>query len=495
MSGALVHAAEPLQWVRDGRATTQALSMSRVLAGADVYGLAPDSYRSQLTRTQLQQVVSGSADSQLLRHYDQDLSQRVSRFATHLHYGRVEPRAAGFDLPARTASTPPDSLRRLAESNGVEAALAELEPTPVPYRLLKESLARYRELARDPTMTTLPALPGHSLRLGDSYAGASQLRERLKRLGDLSDTGPSSGQQTLDAALVQGLEHFQARHGLRPDGVLGARTLQALNVPLQKRVRQIELSLERWRWLSSMPRPDIVINVPQFMLYALPRPARPGESMLEMPVIVGRTIHRTPVFTASIEQVIFNPYWDVPSSIMRSELLPKIRKDVSYLKRHHFEIVRGAGDDAIVEEPTAAVIDALQAGQLRLRQRPGPDNALGPVKFVLPNPYSVRLHGTSEPGLFEFPQRAFSHGCIRVSDPAALAEYVLANAPGEWDAATVETALCGTEPRRVVLKVPVRVLVFYATAAATNSRGLMFAEDIYRLDARLEKLLALSPQS
>lgn len=493
--GMAAQAAEPLRWIRDGRATPQAQAMRNELSTAERHGLSPESYRSRLSEAQLQLIADGSADTELLRRYDQELSQLASRFAAHLRHGRVDPRAAGFNLPSRALPTSTDDAQRLANSNDVEATLASLEPTPAPYRMLKQALVRYRELAHDRTISPLPALSGHSLKLGDAYVGATQLRRQLVLLGDLPPPEHSTDSDILDAALAQALENFQARHGLLADGVLGKQTLAALNVPMQRRVRQIELALERWRWLNAMPRPDIVINIPHFMLYALPRPERPGESLLEMPVIVGRSKDRTPVFTASIEQVVFNPYWDVPSSIMRNELLPKIRKDPSYLERHHFEIVRGGGDDATVQPPTPATLAALAAGQLRLRQRPGPDNALGPVKFVLPNPYSIRLHGTSEPGLFGFPQRAFSHGCIRVSDPAALTEYVLVNARGEWDTAAVEAALCGTQPRRVVLDVPVRVLVFYSTAAATVSRGVLFALDVYGLDARLEKLLANSPPS
>lgn len=493
--GVAAQASEPLRWVRDGRPTPQALAMRNALSKAERHGLSPESYRSRLSNAQLQLVANGAADADLLRVYDQELSQLAASFATHLRYGRVDPRDAGFNLTAREASIDTAAARRLADSNDIEATIVSLAPSPAPYRMLEQALARYRQLARDRTINPLPPLSGQSLRPGDAYVGTSQLRRQLALLGDLPASSASGDADVLDAALVQALERFQGRHGLLADGVLGARTYAALNVPMQQRVRQIELSMERWRWLSAMPRPDIVINIPHFMLYALPRPTRPGESLLEMPVIVGRTKDRTPVFAASIEQVIFNPYWDVPSSIMRKELLPKIRKDVSYLERHHFEIVRGGGDDAKVQQPTPATIAALAAGQLRLRQRPGPDNALGPVKFVLPNPYSIRLHGTPEPNLFDFPQRAFSHGCIRVSDPAALAEYVLVNAPGEWDAAAVESALCGTQPRRVVLDVPVRVLVFYSTAAATASRGVLFAPDIYGLDARLEKLLANSPPS
>jgi murein L,D-transpeptidase YcbB/YkuD len=268
-----------------------------------------------------------------------------------------------------------------------------------------------------------------------------------------------------------------------------------LTTPLSRRVRQIELTLERWRWLAaSQQRPDIVVNIPQFMLYTLP-PAHQSEALtLEMPVIVGRSYTSTPVFMAQIDEVVFQPYWDVPSSILRKELLPKIRKNPDYLERHHFEIVRGGGDDATIVEPDPAAIDALASGRLRLRQRPGADNALGPVKFVLPNAYGIRLHGTSEPALFELPSRAFSHGCIRVSQPADLAEFVLQHAPDKWDADRVETAMCGTQTLRVKLATPVRVVVFYATAVASESRGALFSEDIYGLDRKLEQLLDLRPK-
>lgn len=485
--------AQPLQWVRDGAPTRQAVQMNKALGDAQRFGLASHAYQSGLSDAQRQMVASGDANADLLHRYDRDLSQRASRFATHLRYGRVNPLHAGFELPTRTVSTDENIVAQLAHSNDVEAALSALEPTPAPYRMLKEALASYRQLNEE-RLEPLPALPTRVVRPGESYANAELLRRRLVVLGDMpADTTPSID-DVLDESLVLGLKSFQARHGLQADGVLGKQTHAALNVPMQRRVRQIELSMERWRWLSGLPRPDIVINVPHYMLYALPRPGRPGETLLEIPVIVGRTRDRTPIFTSSIDQVVFNPYWDVPRSITRSELLPKIRKDPSYLRRNHFEIVRGASDNAAVQPPTPEAIEDLAQGKFRLRQRPGPDNALGPVKFIMPNPYSIRLHGTSEPGLFQLPERALSHGCIRVSDPAALAEYVLANATGDWNSEAVAAALCGTQPRRVVLDVPVRVLVFYATAAAT-SRGVLFSSDVYGLDARLEKLLAAQPQS
>lgn len=487
------HAAVPLQWVRDGRPTAQAQEMTQAFEAAERYGLSPDAYRSRLSQAELQLIAAGTASADLMTRYDQELSESTARFVWHLRHGRVAPRAAGFDLPAAAPDSDRQFLNQLASTDNVPASIAKLEPQAAPYQFLKQSLAQYRKLVLDRTLQPLPALPGRTLRTGDAYAGAPQLRRQLVLLGDLA-VATGSG-DTLDTELQQALQRFQARHGLAVDGALGRQTLTALNVPMQQRVRQIELSMERWRWLSVLTRPDIVVNIPQFVLYALPRPDRPVEQLLEMPVIVGRTGDRTPIFTASIEEVVFNPYWDVPTSILQKELLPKIRKDAGYLERHHYEIVRGAGDDAQVQQPTPAVMAALAAGELRLRQRPGADNALGPVKFIMPNRYSIRLHGTSEPNLFDSAQRAFSHGCIRVSDPAALAEYVLANARGEWNAETIATALCGTTPRRVRLDAPVRVVVFYATAAATASRGVLFTPDLYGHDARLEKLLAELPPS
>lgn len=485
---AAASAVEPLHWVQGGKPTSQAEQMSQVFAEAGRYGLRPDAYSSRLSPAQRQLIANGSASPELLSRYDHELSEMTSRFISHLRHGRVAPRAAGFDLPAATPEDNRRFVQQLATSDNVPATLAFFEPQLPPYQLLKQALGSYRKLALDQTIQPLPALPGHTLHLGDAYSGTAQLRQRLILLGDLAKATGSG--EILDTEVVQALQRFQTRHGLRVDGALGRQTLAALNVPMQQRVRQIELTMERWRWLGALSRPDIVINIPQFMLYALPRPQRPVEQLLEMPVIVGRIGDRTPIFSADIEEVVFNPYWDVPASILQKELLPKIRKDVSYLERHHFEIVRGGGDDATILQPTPAVIVALAAGELRLRQRPGADNALGPLKFIMPNRYSIRLHGTSEPGLFDSAQRAFSHGCIRVSDPAALAEYVLVNAPGEWNAETIATALCGTAPRRVRLNAPVRVVVFYATAAATASRGVLFTADLYGHDARLEKLLA-----
>jgi murein L,D-transpeptidase YcbB/YkuD len=295
----------------------------------------------------------------------------------------------------------------------------------------------------------------------------------------------------LDDALVAGLRRFQERHGIEADGVLGKRTYAALAVPLTQRLRQIEITLERWRWLPEFKTPPIIVNLPQFRLFAFRSTNDRAADILQMDVIVGQAFPRTrtPIFVAQMKYVVFRPYWDVPMSILERELLPDIRANPAYLDRNHMEIVNGDGDDSPVVAPTPANIAALGAGRFRLRQLPGEDNALGAIKFVFPNPYNVYLHSTPAQHLFQKSRRAFSHGCIRVSDPVALAEHVLRNAEGQWSREAIEEAMNGEPNRRVDLETPIQVMILYATVLATETGRVYFFDDLYGHDGRLERLL------
>jgi murein L,D-transpeptidase YcbB/YkuD len=490
VSGPVVATDTPL-WLEAGRLTPSASQVLEVLRHADEYGLNPSEYSLPVTNRDVETLGAGTASAVMQLQFDRGLTEAAMRFVTHVRQGRVSAREAGFDLPAPRPFDAAGFTQRLARSADARTLIASLEPRAQPYAALKQALARYRSLSSDASLVALPPTDMTGRVAPVDYAGAPALRRLLVALGDLEPSEGSAHQDemTIDAALAAAIDRFQARHGLQVDGVIGPRTFGALTTPIAERVRQIELSLERWRWLSVIPKPDIVINIPQFMLYALPRPGAADQQVIEMPVIVGATHRRTPVFTSSIEQVVFQPFWDVPWSIAVHELLPKIRRDPGYLVRHHFEIVRGPGDDATVVEPSSSALDAVAHGSLRLRQRPGPDNALGPIKFVLPNPYSVRLHGTPDPKSFDITSRALSHGCIRVSEPQKLAAYVLENAPTRWDDAAIEDAACGTGTLRVTLAKPVRVAVFYTTAIATASQGVMFSDDIYGYDRQLQQLL------
>jgi murein L,D-transpeptidase YcbB/YkuD len=494
------HGFAPL-WERTGRPTAQALRLVEAFRNAAAYGLRPADYDAEPIAARMSELATvHDAASAGWAELDLRLSGAALRFVSHLHFGRVDPRAVGFRLSTpRATFDATAAVDRLVTTSDTAKAIAAVEPPFHHYELLKAALAKYRGLAADHDLTPLPGFAGRSVKPGAVYAGAPVLRRLLVAVGDLgaNATAPASGpDDKLDPTLVAGLESFQVRHGLAADGVLGRRTLAALNVPMVKHVRQIELTLERWRWLPPFDTPPIIVNIPQFRLFAFGTTEDRESDVLRMNVIVGQAFPhtRTPIFLADMKYVIFRPFWDVPDSIVQRELLAPIRAQPDYLEKNHMELVRGESDDSPVVPATPESIEELAAGKLRLRQRPGDDNALGAIKFVFPNPYNVFLHGTPAQRLFKEPRRAYSHGCIRVSDPVALAEYVLRNAPGEWSRENIEAAMSGEPNQRVTLSRPIRVMVLYGTAFATESGRVLFLDDIYGHDRRLERLLDSQPR-
>jgi murein L,D-transpeptidase YcbB/YkuD len=311
----------------------------------------------------------------------------------------------------------------------------------------------------------------------------------------LPGAGPSAagaGPGSLTPALVAALERFQRRHGEKPDGVLGTATFNELTRPLSSRVRQIELTLERWRWLpAELTGAPIIVNIPEFRLFAFDSTTDSEATIRQMDVIVGKAFEatETPVFTADMTYLIFRPYWEVPTSIARKEIVPHARRDPAYLTKHQMELVRGEGASPTVMPDTPGNVELLAKGILRVRQKPGPDNSLGLVKFMFPNRYNVYLHSTPARALFGESRRDFSHGCIRVSDPVGLAEYVLRGSP-EWTREKIEGAMNGTSTVTVTLKNHIRVYIVYGTALATEDGRMLFFDDIYGHDQRLETALA-----
>ena len=489
---------DALLWSARGKPTQQALELSLILRSADTFGLRPADYDADLIAASLDRLAHSAATEQDWMQLDKRLSSAAMRLVTHLHVGRVDPRAAGFELhEERPALDLPTLLHKMASSPHVKDDIGSVEPKFYHYALLKAALARYRSLAQDDSLTQLPNVGQRTLRLGDPYVGAPALRRLLTALGDLAVAPalPAELQERLDPGLIDALKKFQARHGLAPEGSLGSQTYAALSTPLAQRVRQIELTLERWRWLPPFSTPPIVVNIPQFRLFAFRTVADRVADIMQMDVIVGQTYPRmqTPIFIGEMKRVIFRPYWDVPRSITLHEMLPHIRANPNYLQRENLEIVRGESDAGGVLAPTAAAIADLAAGKVRLRQRPGNDNALGLVKFLFPNAHNVYMHSTPAHELFARPRRAFSHGCIRVSDPSALAMFVLKNAATSWDEARIAAAMQGPASTRVELKQPIRVMILYATAQATEAGPIEFFGDLYGHDRRLEGLLGLAP--
>lgn len=363
----------------------------------------------------------------------------------------------------------------------VVAAQAASPQTLHHFLLLEQALPRYQMLASQPGLTQLPALPGHSVKPRESYAGSAALRRLLIAVGDLPAADATAPDNTLDENLVAGIRRFQERHGLATDGVLGQQTWRVMTTPLTQRVHQIERTLQRWRELPPNPyRRAIFVNIPRFRLYAINSMQDSEANMLQIDVVVGKVIKdlRTPTFVADLTHVIFRPYWDVPRKIAMKELLPAARANPAYLADHHYELVSPNG--TVVPE-SAANLAALAAGTLRIRQRPGDDNALGAVKFMMPNAHDVYLHDTPARSLFAQVTRAYSHGCVRVGKPAVLAEFVLQDDPA-WTPERIAQAMRGTESMRVNLREPIRVYFVYGTALAREDGSVLFLDDLYGLE-------------
>jgi murein L,D-transpeptidase YcbB/YkuD len=362
------------------------------------------------------------------------------------------------------------------------AALAQSIESPFAgRRLLEQQLVRYRRLADDATIA--PAVVVPTIHPGDALAAAPRLAHWLVALGDLAADVPEP--TSYAGELVEGVQRFQVRHGLTPDGVIGASTAKALAVPVGARVRQIELALERLRRMPALPPGRAVfVNVAAFELEAFDDVDAGEMPTVRMSVVAGRAVRtETPFFTALMTTVVYAPYWHVPRSITRKEILPKLRQDPEYLADQDMEIVA----DGSVLASTPDALAQLAAGRAELRQRPGPLNALGHVKFLLPNPYHVYMHDTPARELFRRTRRDFSHGCIRLADAPALGRWVL-GAEG-WDAARVDAMLTVEQQTSVPLRHAIPVVIDYATAVARSDGTISFYEDVYGRDTALERAL------
>ncbi|HNJ82910.1 MAG TPA: L,D-transpeptidase family protein [Piscinibacter sp.] len=371
-----------------------------------------------------------------------------ARYLHDLHLGRVRARDLGFGVtvPVQDGALVAQALQDGIAAGRLASAVERLTPPLAQYRQLREMLARYRRLASGPAPGTL--------------------KEQLVAFGDLAAEADVND---------EAVKRFQARHGLEADGVIGRATTAALAVPPARRVRQIELAMERLRWLPQRSgRPLIAINIPMFRLWAWDADAAEASPALAMNVIVGRAVRtQTPVFADEMTHLIFRPYWNVPRSILQNEVLPAIERDPGYLARHDMEMVPGA-----------------DGGAPRVRQRPGAKNSLGLVKFIFPNDADVYLHGTPARELFARSRRDFSHGCVRVADPPALALWLLKDQPA-WTREAIEAAMNGTRTQQVNLSAPVPVLLYYLTALVSPDDGLLhFPDDLYGHDAALERRLA-----
>ena len=482
-------------WLEGSRPGDAARTVIDVLGEADTRGLSPEDY--DVRRLERWWAGAGSAGGLApaeLGRFDAALSLLYMRHISDLRIGRVDPKTVktAFDVKPRTLELA-DVVRDAIARGRVRTAVEEAEPPLELYRRLKEALPRFRQLATDASLGPVPEV--RKLGPGDEYAGAPGLSRLLVALGDLPGDAVSvpaadGAAPRYEGALVDAVRRFQDRHGLTADGVVGKGTFARLNLSMARRVRLIELALERLRW-APVPAdgPLIVVNLAAFRLWAVDRAAGVSRPALTMKVVVGRALRtETPVFGEELRYLVFRPYWNVPASIARSETLPAARREPGYLAAHDMEIVDGDRDDSPVVPPTPENLGRVGPGGLRIRQRPGPQNALGRVKFIFPNNANVYLHDTPSPGAFRLDRRDLSHGCVRLADPAALAEWLLRDVPG-WSRERIEKAMREDAPQQVNLRAPVPVLLLYVTAVVDAQGQAAFFEDIYGHDRRLDALL------
>jgi L,D-transpeptidase YcbB len=490
-------------WLAGGRPTTAAREAVALLAAADAHGLDPQDYRAAALADALQRSATG--DAAAAARLAAALGPALLRFLSDLAFGRVDPRRIHhrFSVAPR-AGFYPAAVLQLALDRGrvADAVAAAMPPLPV-YGQLMRALGAMRALAGDPAWARpLPALPlpprgakgGRTGKVepGQPWDGLPLLAARLARLGDLPPGVPGGPPPAAyEGELVDAVRAFQTRHGLAVDGVIGRATLAALEATPAARAHQIALTMERLRWTPLMQGPRmVVVNIPEFVLRAYEVVDGRIRVQAEMRVIVGEALDKqTPLFDERMRFIEFSPYWNVPPSIARHETIPRLRRDPGYWTRQGFEFVAGGGGvDTVL---TREKLDAVLAGTLRIRQRPGPANALGDIKFVFPNRDHIFLHHTPATGLFARDRRDFSHGCIRVEDPVALARFVMAGMAG-WDEARIRAAMAGGSSTTVPLAEPVPVLIAYGTVLVKHGRT-HFYDDVYGHDSRLQAALDARP--
>ena len=348
------------------------------------------------------------------------------------------------------------------------------------YDRLKEMLAAFTALARKGGWKSVP--PGEVMKGGDAGKRVLALRNRLWVSGDLSTrTGWSTDE--FDSTLVDGLRLFQSRHGLEPTGIADSLTIAVLNVPVQKRIEQIKINLERWRWMPhELGRKHVIVNIPDFRLVV----EEEDEQVMTMKVVLGLPEWQTPVFSASMSNVLFDVHWIAPDDILSKELINYMKADSNYLRVNQMTLWRRVGDSLQQIDPRTINIKELDPKDIDffLRQEAGPQNIMGQVKFLVPNKYSIYLHDT--PYREDFPKnvRMFSHGCIRLEKPLDLAEYVLRQFP-TWDRERIDTVVAQRSEQSLPLRHPIPVHVIYCTAWKEKDGMMQFRQDYYGLDRRL----------
>jgi murein L,D-transpeptidase YcbB/YkuD len=468
-------------WLDASGPSARAGALAAVLRSADQDGLDPEDYGVAA----IDKLLSGGTPEELAE-LELRLSLGLIEIVSDLASGRLEPIQVNPEIFVYPQDVDRAAvIEAAADAADIAAFVASYEPAQPEYHRLKAALADYRALAAAGGWPSIE--DGPTLKPAMAGPRVAQLRARL-------DTPvPAGGNPAVfDPGLAAAVEAFQAGQGLDPDGVVGQNTLAALNVTVEERIRQIVLNLERRRWMADdRGQHYVFVNLADFELKVVDEP----RTLFDTRVVVGAPYHRTPVFSGDMTYIEINPYWNVPPSIARKELLPKIKENPGYLAANNFELLSDWSESASVLDPYTIDWSAVHAESFayKLRQGPGPGNALGRIKFMFPNRFNVYLHDTPARSLFAKDQRSFSHGCIRVENPEQLAAFVLARQPG-WSLEQIEAAIATGNRMIVPLDTPLPVHITYLTAWVNKDGSVHFRRDVYGRDAILAAAL-LGPEA
>ena len=477
-------------WCSDQGILPQAESLITEIKEAHDEGLRPDDYHLTnilflIETIKNKQNLENTINPELWADLDLLLTDAFMLYASHLLAGRVNPETVHTDW---TVSTPTTDLINILQSalntNQIKKALTDFRPNHPGYSGLKTYLAHYRNIEK--AVQELPLLDNIHLQKGDKGTSVERLRERLIIFGDLY-TDNKDPSDIFDETIEEALRSYQKRHGLKQDGIVGPRTLEMLNTSLQKRIRQIELNMERWRWVSrNIGNRYLIVNIADFKLWVTENHRR----VLDMRVVVGRPYRRTPVFSALMTFMVINPFWNIPQSLAIKDVLPKIQENIHYIEQQKIKVFKDWSNNAVEIDPETIEWNKIEPRNFtyKLRQEPGPENLLGRIKFIFPNKFAVYLHDTPKRFLFKENNRDFSSGCIRVEEPISLAVYLLQDDPSWTRERLMETIENGT-PQVIGLKRPIMVHLQYWTAWVDETGKLNFRHDIYDRDRPLDRAL------
>lgn len=476
-----------MAWVDAHGLRPQGESLLAAIGESSDTGLEPDAYLPPSLRAACNDAAAFSEPMRLNNpgrciQLDVSLTEGILRYAQHLWQGQVMPTSLirqWLAWPGKSTRDFPAELAEALHGNRLKAYIESLQPNGKAYQRLRKTLQQYEAIDQYGGWPTIS--PGPTLRIGDRGSRVDALVNQLKITADLPSEAPTA-RRGYDTNIEAAVKRFQRRHGLTADGLVGNRTRAELNIPVERRITQLRLNMERWRWLpDSLGDRYLMVNIPAFALHVVDVATR----IDTMRVIVGKTRRQTPIMSGNMTYLEFNPYWNIPRKIARRDILPKAIVDPAYLVRQGIRVFDSWDHQAQEVDPASIPWEQLSTRNFpyRLRQDPSNANALGQVKFMFPNHHSVYIHDTPGKALFNRQERDFSSGCVRVQTPLALAQYLLEEQG--WDRARIEATIARGQRKTVVLERPVPVHLVYFTTWVDSDGTVNFRQDIYGRDRDL----------